>query len=54
MFKGIFRPRNGDNEIPCAVRKVYEAGNQKKRILLEADIMAAVEHPNIVRLIGTF
>ena len=51
----MYRPRNGGNEIPCALKKLKtdEAANQKSEILREADSMAALEHPNIVRLIGT-
>ena len=51
----MYRPRNGGNEIPCALKKLKtdEAANQKSEILREADAMAALEHPNIVKLIGT-
>ena len=52
----MYRPRNGGNEVPCAVKKLKpgEAADQKSEILQEANAMAALEHPNIVRLIGTF
>ena len=51
----MYRPRNGGAEVPCALKKLKtdEAANQKSEILREADAMAALDHPNIVRLIGT-
>ena len=54
VLEGMYRPRNGGNEIPCALKKLKtdEAANQKSEILREADAMAALEHPNIVKLIG--
>ena len=56
MLEGMYRPRNGGNEIPCALKKLKtdEAANRKLEFLQDADVMAALEHPNIVRLIGTF
>jgi len=56
VLEGMYRPRNGGNEIPCALKKLKKdaAANQKSEIFQEADAMAALDHPNVVRLIGTF
>ena len=54
VLEGNYVPRNGPS-VPCALKKLKtdESSNHKTEILREADSMAALEHPYIVRLIGT-
>ncbi len=53
--KGIYRPKSGEKAIECALKCLKptdELPNQKAEILREADAMANLNHPNIVRLVG--
>ena len=53
--KGIYRPKSGERAIECALKclkPTEELPNQKAEILREADAMANLDHPNIVRLVG--
>ena len=53
--KGIYRPKSGEKAIECALKclkPTEELPNQKAEILREADSMANLNHPNIVRLVG--
>ena len=54
VHEGTYVPRSGP-VVSCALKKLKtnEAANHKTEILREADAMAALEHPHIVRLIGT-
>ena len=53
VHEGTYVPRSGP-AVSCALKKLKtdEAANHKSEILREADAMAALEHPHIVRLIG--
>ena len=54
VHEGTYVPHSGP-VVSCALKKLKtnEAANHKTEILREADAMAALEHPHIVRLIGT-
>ena len=53
VLEGTYIPRHGP-AVSCALKKLKtdEASNHKTEILREADAMAALEHPHIVRLLG--
>lgn len=53
VLEGNYNPQNG-TAVPCALKKLKteEASNHKTEILREADAMAALDHPHIIRLIG--
>ena len=53
VMEGTYTPQNGP-PVPCALKKLKtdETSNHKTEILREADAMAALEHANIVRLLG--
>jgi len=55
VLEGNYHPQNGSPEIQCALKKLKtsEGSSQKSEILQEADAMAALDHPNIIKLIGT-
>ena len=53
--QGIYRPLSGEPPVKCALKflkPTEELPNQKAEILREADAMAMLDHPNIVRLYG--
>jgi len=54
VLEGNYHPQNGSPEQQCALKKLKttEASTQKSEILQEADAMAALDHPNIIKLIG--
>ena len=54
VLEGNYHPQNGSPEVKCALKKLKttEASTQKSEILQEADAMAALDHPNIIKLIG--
>jgi len=56
VLEGTYHPQNGSPEIQCALKKLKttEVPSQKSEILQEADAMAALDHPNIIKLIGTY
>lgn len=53
--QGVYRPLSGEPPVKCALKflkPTEELPNQKAEILREADAMAMLDHPNIVRLYG--
>jgi len=56
VLEGSYHPQNGNPEMQCALKKLKttEVSSQKSEILQEADAMAALDHPNIIKLIGTY
>ena len=53
ILEGTYTPHSG-LPVPCAIKKMKtgEASNHSTEIIEEADVMAALQHPCIVRLIG--
>ncbi|KAK9695926.1 Protein tyrosine and serine/threonine kinase [Popillia japonica] len=54
VYKGVWVPEGESNKIPVAIKVLREnAGiNTSKEFLSEAYIMASVEHPNLLQLLG--
>ncbi|XP_071057368.1 epidermal growth factor receptor isoform X2 [Onthophagus taurus] len=54
VYKGVWVPEGENNKIPVAIKVLREdAGiNTSKEFLSEAYIMASVEHPNLLQLLG--
>ena len=53
VLEGTYTPQSGP-PVPCAIKKLNtdEASSYNTEIIEEADVMAALEHPYIIRLIG--
>ena len=53
VLKGTYTPQSGP-PVPCAIKtlKTDIASSHNTEIIEEADAMAGLEHPYIVRLIG--
>ncbi|CAB3382971.1 Hypothetical predicted protein [Cloeon dipterum] len=53
VYKGVWIPHGENVKVPVAIKVLREgAGNSNKEFLDEAYIMASVEHPNLLKLLG--
>ncbi|XP_059470007.1 epidermal growth factor receptor isoform X2 [Neocloeon triangulifer] len=53
VYKGVWIPAGENVKVPVAIKVLREgAGNSTKEFLDEAYIMASVEHPNLLKLLG--